>query len=94
MGRYLRSFEKFDTYWLSGYVKAFYYHGDGMPLLFFCPFLPICLTGDYCYCRGGLSENIKYGTTQPIMKSVFCFVLTIIPLNGVFRGMIYNCVFC
>ena len=30
----VRSFEKFDTYWLSGYVKAFYYHGDGIPLLF------------------------------------------------------------
>ncbi len=31
----VRSFEKFDTYWLSGYVKAFEIHGDGTPLLFF-----------------------------------------------------------
>ena len=31
----VRSFRKFDVYWLSGYVKAFYLHGDGEPLLFF-----------------------------------------------------------
>lgn len=31
----VRSFEKFDTYWLSGYVKAFKIHGDGEPLLFY-----------------------------------------------------------
>lgn len=30
-----RSFQKFDTYWLSGYVKAFKIHGDGDPLLFY-----------------------------------------------------------
>lgn len=28
------SFENYDTYWLSGYVKAFQLHGDGEPLLF------------------------------------------------------------
>lgn len=31
----VRLFEKFDTYWLSGYVKAFKIHGDGEPLLFY-----------------------------------------------------------
>lgn len=31
----VRSFEKYDTYWLSGYVKAFHIHGDGDPLLFY-----------------------------------------------------------
>ena len=31
----VRSFKEFDVYWLSGYVKAFYIHGDGIPLLFF-----------------------------------------------------------
>lgn len=30
----VRSFEDYDTYWLSGYVKAFRIHGDGEPLLF------------------------------------------------------------
>lgn len=30
----VRSFKKYDTYWLSGYVKAFQIHGDGEPLLF------------------------------------------------------------
>lgn len=30
----VRSFKKYDTYWLSGYVKAFQIHGDGTPLLF------------------------------------------------------------
>lgn len=33
--RIVRSFKKYDTYWLSGYVKAFQIHGDGDPLLFF-----------------------------------------------------------
>lgn len=31
----VRSFQKYDVYWLSGYVKAFWIHGDGDPLLFF-----------------------------------------------------------
>ena len=31
----VRSFSQYDTYWLSGYVKAFQIHGDGEPLLFF-----------------------------------------------------------
>ena len=31
----VRSFHDYDTYWLSGYVKAFQIHGDGEPLLFF-----------------------------------------------------------
>ena len=29
------SFADHDVYWLSGYVKAFQIHGDGVPLLFF-----------------------------------------------------------
>ena len=33
--RVVRSFEKYDVYWLSGYVKAFQIHGDGTPLLFY-----------------------------------------------------------
>lgn len=31
----VRSFENFDIYWLSGYVKAFQIHGDGRPLLLY-----------------------------------------------------------
>lgn len=31
----VRSFEKYDVYYLSGYVKGFYQHGDGQPLLFY-----------------------------------------------------------
>ena len=31
----VRSFREYDTYWQSGYVKAFQIHGDGEPLLFF-----------------------------------------------------------
>lgn len=30
----VRSFKNYDTYWLSGYAKAFQLHGDGEPLLF------------------------------------------------------------
>lgn len=29
----VKSFQNYDTYWLSGYVKAFKIHGDGEPLL-------------------------------------------------------------
>lgn len=31
----VRTFAQYDTYWLSGYVRAFQIHGDGEPLLFF-----------------------------------------------------------
>lgn len=31
----VKSFHNYDTYWLSGYVKAFKIHGDGEPLLFY-----------------------------------------------------------
>ena len=33
--RIVRSFKMYDVYWLSGYVRAFYLHGDGEPLLFY-----------------------------------------------------------
>ena len=31
----VRTFQNYDVYWLSGYVKAFHLHGDGEPLLFY-----------------------------------------------------------
>ena len=31
----VRSFQYYDIYWLSGYVKTFQVHGDGNPILFF-----------------------------------------------------------
>lgn len=31
----VRSFKEYDIYWMSGYVKAFFIHGDGEPLLFY-----------------------------------------------------------
>lgn len=31
----VRSFQNYDIYYLSGYVKAFQLHGDGQPLLFY-----------------------------------------------------------
>lgn len=39
----IRSFEEYDVYWLSGYVKAFQIHGDGEPLLFY--FFDECTRG-------------------------------------------------
>ena len=33
--RVVRSFPAHDIYYLSGYVKAFFIHGDGTPLLFY-----------------------------------------------------------
>ena len=29
------SFAQYDIYYLSGYSKGFYIHGDGIPLLFY-----------------------------------------------------------
>ena len=31
----VRSFSNYDVYYLSDYVKAFKFHGDGEPLLFY-----------------------------------------------------------
>lgn len=31
----VRSFNSYDVYYLSGYVKAFQFHGDGEPMLFY-----------------------------------------------------------
>lgn len=31
----VKSFDNYDVYWLSGYVRAFWLHGDGEPLLFY-----------------------------------------------------------
>ena len=33
--RIVRTFEKYDVYYLSGYTKAFWKHGDGEPMLFY-----------------------------------------------------------
>lgn len=33
--RIVRSFAAYDVYWLSGYVRAFEIHGDGLPILFY-----------------------------------------------------------
>lgn len=33
--RVVRSFSSYDVYYLSGYVRAFEFHGDGQPLLFY-----------------------------------------------------------
>lgn len=33
--RTVQSFKNYDVYWLSGYVKAFWIHGDGEPLLLY-----------------------------------------------------------
>lgn len=33
--RIVRSFQKYDVYYLSGYAKAFQAHGDGEPVLFY-----------------------------------------------------------
>jgi len=32
----VKTFENYDVYYLSGYVKSFFIHGDGEPLLFYC----------------------------------------------------------
>ncbi len=67
------SFEKYDTYWLSGYVKAFEIHGDGTPLLFYyedekCRGINTVMKRDIAMCphfSGKINENTFFDFSTP-----------------------------
>lgn len=69
----VRSFEKYDTYWLSGYVKAFQIHGDGEPLLFYyegmnCRGINVVMKRDVAsdyHFKGVLDENQYFDFATP-----------------------------
>lgn len=67
------SFEKYDTYWLSGYVKAFHIHGDGIPLLFYYEDeslrgINVVMKRDIALCehmQGEIPENTYFDFSSP-----------------------------
>lgn len=69
----VRSFEKYDTYWLCGYIKAFQIHGDGEPLLFYyedtkCRGINVVMKRDVAtdiHFRDELAENQYFDFATP-----------------------------
>lgn len=69
----VRSFQKYDVYWLSGYVKAFKIHGDGEPLLFFYEDgrtrgINVAMKRDVAddkYFKGKIPQNQYYDFSSP-----------------------------
>ena len=69
----VRTFENYDVYWLSGYVKAFRIHGDGEPLLFYYESdatrgINVVMKRDVAndkYFIGCLEENIYFDLATP-----------------------------
>lgn len=59
----VRSFKEYDTYWLSGYVKAFYIHGDGDPLLFY--YENQNTRGINVVMKRDISNNVHFGGKIP-----------------------------
>lgn len=67
------SFEKYDVYWLSGYVRAFQIHGDGVPLLFYyngneTRGINVVMKRDIAYDKyfcGKISENQYFDFATP-----------------------------
>lgn len=67
------SFEKYDTYWLSGYVKAFELHGDGKALLFYYASenargINVVMKRDISECnyfKGKIPENLLFDFSSP-----------------------------
>lgn len=69
----VRSFQNYDVYWLSGYVKAFKSHGDGEPLLFYydgkgTKGINVVMRRDIARAEcfiGKLEENIYFDFSSP-----------------------------
>ncbi|MBQ4091545.1 MAG: GNAT family N-acetyltransferase [Clostridia bacterium] len=70
----VRSFSKYDTYWLCGYVKAFQIHGEGEPLLFYYDdgcgtrAINVVMKRDIAGCKsfcGALPENTYFDFSTP-----------------------------
>ena len=69
----VRSFDEFDVYYLSGYVKAFRIHGDGEPLLFYyendtCRGINVVMKRDIAldkHFQGSLKEKAFFDFSTP-----------------------------
>ena len=69
----VRSFCEYDTYWLSGYVKAFMIHGEGDPMLFYYDDgntrgINVVMKRDIAKCpafAGKLPENTYFDFSTP-----------------------------
>ena len=69
----VRSFSKHDTYWLSGYVKAFLLRGEGEPLLFYynsetTKGINVVMKRDVANCphfEGKLPSNVYFDLSTP-----------------------------
>lgn len=69
----VRSFRDYDTYYLSGYVKAFHIHGDGEPLLFHFDKngtrgISVAMKRDIAndkHFEGALEENMYFDLASP-----------------------------
>lgn len=61
--RLVRSFIKYDIYYLSGYVKAFYLHGDGDPFLMY--YSSPELRAIYVYMRRPTAIEGVYDSVSP-----------------------------
>lgn len=59
----VRSFSNYDTYWLSGYVKAFHLHGDGEPLLIY--YQDLFARGINVVFRRDISELARFQNKLP-----------------------------
>ena len=56
----VRSFPDYDTYWLSGYVKAFALHGDGEPQLFYYESKNTALRGINVVMKRDIAETPQF----------------------------------
>lgn len=59
----VKSFEDYDVYYLSGYVKAFYIHGDGEPFLLY--YEGLGLRAIYVYLRRPTAIDGVFDTVSP-----------------------------
>src|SRR5690625_955541 len=56
----VRSFEEYDVYYLSGYVKSFKLHGDGEPILFY--YNNAGMKGFTVMMKRDISEDIRFSS--------------------------------
>lgn len=77
----VKSFTNYDIYYLSGYVKAFQIHGDGVPLLFFyekngakamCVLMKRDVANDNLF-KGKIEKNRYFDAVTPYGYGGFIF---------------------
>lgn len=62
----VRSFPEYDTYWLSGYVKAFQIHGDGEPRLIYYESKDSSFRGINVVMKRDVADDVRFkGILEP-----------------------------